>query len=313
MKVLLTGATGFVGRALHPLLLRAGHAVRLAVRRPLADGAEQVVVGEIGPDTDWTGAFAGVDVVVHLAARVHQMKDTAVDPLAACRATNTFGTERLARAAARDGVRRLVFVSSVKAVGERTAPGLRWTEDMPARPEDAYGQSKLEAEQALARVAQETGLEVVIVRPPLVYGPGVGANFRSLLRVVASGWPLPLGCVDNRRSLVAVGNLASALLACVTHPAAAGGTYFVTDGDDVSTAELVRRIAIALSRPSRLLPLPVPLLRLAGALTGHASTVQRLTESMAVDSTRIRRDLGWMPPLSMQQALADTVAGEAAE
>lgn len=312
MNFLLTGATGFVGRALRPQLLQTGHTVRSAVRLPLVGDAEQVVVGAIGPDTDWSDALAGVDVVVHLAARVHQMKDTAADPLAACRAVNTHGTVHLARAAARSGVRRLVFVSSVKAVAERSVPGFPLIEDMPARPEDPYGQSKLEAEQGLARVAQETGLEVVIVRPPLVYGPGVGANFRSLLQAVTRGWPLPFACVDNRRSLIAVGNLTSALLACSMHPAAVGRTYFVSDADDVSTAELVRRIAQALGRAPRLLPVPVPLLRLAGVVAGRRAAVERLTESMAVDCSRIRRELGWSPPLSMQQVLADTVAAERA-
>lgn len=310
MKVLLTGATGFVGRALHPLLRQAGYAVRVAVRRSLDGVDDQVVVGDIGPDTDWTAAVSGIDVVIHLAARVHQMKDTAPDPLAACRDTNTSGTERLARAAAVAGVRRFVFVSSVKAVGERSAPNRPWTEDMPAHPEDPYGLSKLEAEQALSRVAQQTGMEHVIVRPPLVYGPGVGANFGRLMRLVGRGWPLPLGCVNNRRSLIAVANLASALLACATHPAAAGRTYFVSDGEDVSSAELVRHIARALGRSPRLLPLPVPLLRLAGVLTGRSAAVRRLTESMVVDSARIRAELGWKPPVSMQQALAAMVAAE---
>lgn len=312
MKVLLTGATGFVGRALHLLLLQTGHSVRIAARRQLDTESEQVLVGDIGPETDWKDAVEGIEVVIHLAARVHQMQDAAVDALAAYRATNTLGTERLARAAAQAGVRRFVFVSSVKAVGECSARGQPLTEDSPARPEDPYGLSKLEAEHLLDRVAREAAMEVVIVRPPLVYGPGVRANFGNLLRAVARGWPLPLGCVDNRRSLIAVGNLASALLVCATHPAAAGHTYFVSDDDDVSSAELVRRIAHALGRPARLLPVPVSLLRLAGWLTGRSAAVQRLTASMVVSSARIRTELGWSPPLSMRQALAEIAATERA-
>lgn len=303
MNVLLTGASGFVGRATGRVLRAAGHEVSPVVRS--GDGFR---VGCIDGHTDWSGAFDGVQAVIHLAARVHQMDDREPDPLAAFRAVNTCGTERLARAAAAAGVRRFVFVSSVKAVGEHSPPGGTIDEETVPQPVDPYGMSKFEAEQALHCVAAETGLEVVVVRPPLVYGPGVGANFRALVRAVAAGWPLPLGCVHNRRSLVAVGNLADALRCCVEHPAAAGRTYFVTDGDDAGTAELCRRIGRALGRPARLLPVPVALLRLAGYLTGRSAAIARLTGSLALDSGRIRRELGWQPPQTMEQALAAMVS-----
>lgn len=302
MKVLLTGATGFVGRETARALCAAGHEVCPVVRA--GDGFR---VAGIDGNTDWSGAFDGVQAVIHLAARVHQMDDRAADPLAAFRAVNTAGTERLARAAAAAGVRRFVFVSSVKAVGEASAPGQSLDARTQPRPADPYGISKLEAERALQQVAADTGLEVVVVRPPLVYGPGVGANFRALLRAVGRGWPLPLGCVDNRRSLVSVANLADALRLCIEHPSAAGHTYFVTDGEDVSTAELCRRIGRALGRRARLLPVPVALLRLAGALTGRGGVVQRLTGSLLLDSSAIRRELGWRPPQTLDQALAVTV------
>lgn len=307
-RVLLTGASGFVGRATESALAASGHAVRRVLRQP-GDG-DVFRVDSIDGSTDWQGAFDGVDAVVHLAARVHKMVDTEVDPLAAFRAVNTVGSEALARAAAAAGVRRFVFVSSVKAVGEASAPGQRLDERTLPQPVDPYGVSKREAEQALQRVADETGLEVVIVRPPLVYGPGVGANFRALMRAVERGWPLPLGCVDNRRSLVSVTNLADALRLCVEHPAAAGRIYFVTDGEDVSTAELCRRIGRAVGRPARLLPVPLALFRLAGWLAGRSAAVQRLTGSLTLDSGLIRRELGWRPPQTLDQALALMVAAE---
>lgn len=310
MRILLTGASGFVGRATESALAASGHAVRRVLRQ--AGDGDVFRVDGIDGRTDWQGAFDGVDAVVHLAARVHRMADTEVDSLAAFRAVNTVGSEVLARAAAAAGVRRFVFVSSVKAVGEASAPGQRLDERTLPQPVDPYGVSKQEAEQALQRVADETGLEVVIVRPPLVYGPGVGANFRALMRAVEKGWPLPLGCVDNRRSLVSVANLADALRLCVEHPTAAGRIYFVTDGEDVSTAELCRRIGRALGRPARLLPVPLALFRLVGWLAGRSAAVQRLTGSLALDSALIRRELGWRPPQTLDQALALMIAAERA-
>lgn len=311
-KVCVSGASGFVGRELCRLLLERGVEVVGAVRKQSAglfpDNRlfSQAVTGNIGPETDWRQALAGVDAVFHLAARVHVMRDTAHDPLAEFRRANVQATEHLARAAAASGVRRFVYVSSIKVNGEETAQGCRYSEADVPQPQDPYGISKWEAEQALWSVAQETGIEVVVVRPPLVYGAGVKGNFAQMLAVVAKGIPLPLFSVHNRRSLLYVGNLADALLVCASHPAAAGQTYLVSDGEDISTPELLRRLAAALIVPSRLLPCPPTLLWLAGKLTGRSSQVERLLGSLEIDSARIRRDLGWTPPYTMQQGLQAT-------
>ena len=304
-KVLVTGATGFVGRALCEALGAAGDRVVAAVRRG-SGSANEVVVGDIGPSTDWAQALAGCDAVVHLAARVHMMREAERDPLAVYRATNAEATLNLARQAAAAGVKRFVFVSTVKVNGEGRDEPYRET-DVPA-PEDAYAISKWEAEQGLQRIAQESGLEVVILRPPLVYGPGVKANFQRLIRTVERGWPLPLGAIRNRRSLLYLGNFIDAIRLCAEHPAAAGQTFLLDDGEAVSTPELIRRLAHAMGRPARLLPVPVGLLEFAGALLGKRAAVERLTGSLHVDSSAIRARLGWTPPFSMEAGLAATVA-----
>lgn len=309
--ILVTGANGFVGVALVRRLLTDGWSVRAAVRTPGAKrlskkpGLEMVPVGDISGATDWQAALAGIEVVIHLAARVHVMEDRSADPLAAYRVTNVEGTRRLAQMAAAAGCRRLVFVSSIKANGEgRDQP---YTEADPPQPLDPYGVSKWEAEQALAAIGRETGLETVVLRPPVVYGPGVKANILRLLQAIDRGWPLPLGSINNRRSLIYVGNLVDALVTAAFHPRAARQTYMVSDGEDVSTPELVRRMAIALNRSARLLPFPPALMRLIGRLTGKTAAVNRLLESLTVDSARIRQDLGWQPPFSMAQGLAEMV------
>ena len=306
---LVTGASGFVGQALCAELLRKGHAVRGAVRSQASSIPPMVrttVVGDIGAGTNWTAALDGVEIVIHLAARVHVMHESATDPLAEFRSVNTAGTEHLARCAAASGVKRMVYVSSIKVNGELTSDGQKFSEaDMPA-PQDPYGISKWEAEQALHRVARETGLEVVIVRPPLVYGPGVKGNFAQMLNVLARGIPLPFASLQNQRSLIYLGNLVDALIACTTHPAAAGQTYLVSDGEDVSTPDLLRRLAVAMGAPSRLLPCPGLLLRLAGKLAGKPQQVERLLGSLQVDGDKIRRDLNWVPPYSLQQGLQAT-------
>ncbi|HVE11273.1 MAG TPA: NAD-dependent epimerase/dehydratase family protein, partial [Paraburkholderia sp.] len=233
------------------------------------------------------------------------MHDDATDPLAAYRAANVEGALNAARAAHAAGARRIVFVSSVKALGERE-PGRPWREDDPPAPVDPYGISKHEAEQALFALGREHGIEVAVVRPPLVYGPGVRANFRGLMRAVDRGLPLPLGSVEARRSMVYVGNLADAIRTLATRPEPVGGVYHVTDGDDLSVAGMVEAIATALGRPARLVPVPVAWLRGLGKLTGKVAQVERLTSPLRVDSSRLRNELGWTPPWSVAQGLAET-------
>lgn len=308
MKCLITGANGFVGKVLCPALLARGYSVRAAGRdaESSVQGVEVATVGLINGETDWSAALIGIDVVIHLAARVHVMRDTAAEPLGAFRCVNVAGTERLARCAAEAGVKRLVYVSSIKVNGEATLAGCKFTEvDTPA-PVDFYGISKWEAEQALHKVAGETGLEVVIVRPPLVYGPGVKGNFAQMLSIVAKGFPLPFASVQNRRDLVYVENLASALIACATHPAAVGQTYLVCDGEAISTPELLRELAVQMKVSARLFPCPVPLLRLAGKLMGKSQQMGRLLGALRVDDDKIRHDLGWLPSCSRRQGLQAT-------
>jgi nucleoside-diphosphate-sugar epimerase len=306
-RTLVTGATGFVGAEVVRQLRAAGTPVRLAVRTATGD-AEEVVVGDIGPDTDWATAVAGVDCVIHCAARVHQMDDRAADPLAAFRAVNRDGTAALARQAAAAGTRRLVFLSSVKVNGETThGRGPFAASDMPA-PQDPYGVSKWEAEQVLHAIAADTGLEIVVIRPPLVYGPGVRANFARMVSWVARGRPLPFGLCHNRRSLVSVTNLASLAITAAEHPAAAGATLFASDGDDVSVRELLVRIGGAYGRPARLLPVPPALLRLAGSLTGQRAAIDRLCDPLCVDGEGARRLLDWQPPVTMAATLRDMAA-----
>lgn len=306
-RILVTGATGFVGRTLVPLLLARGHHVRAAVRRSDASvpGAEIVAVGDIGPGTDWTLALDGVDAVAHLAARVHVMRDTAADPLAAFRHTNTAGTRRLAEACAEQGVRRFVHLSSIKAVVDesRAEPV---TDDTPADPHSPYGVSKREAEQALEALHRRGVLDPVILRPPLVYGPGVAGNLRTLLRLCARRVPLPLAWVDNRRSLIGVGNLADAVAACLVHPAAAGHTFLVSDGTPLSTPDLVRHLCAGLGVPPRLLPVPPALLGLAAAALGRRDAWDRVGGSLVLDDAAIRGALGWRPPVDAVTGLRAT-------
>ena len=303
--VLVTGADGFVGSALCAALAAAGRSVRRAVRRLDSPPAGAVAVGDIGPDTDWSAALEAVDCVVHLAARTHVLRETAPDALAAYRRTNVAGTERLARAAAARGVRRLVFLSSVKVNGERTG-GQPFTEDDAPRPEDGYGISKWEAEQALARSTAGTRLQAVVLRPPLVYGPGVKGNFLRLLRLVARGVPLPLGAIDNRRSFIYLGNLVDAIVQSLDAPRAAGRIYLAADAEDLSTPGLVRALASALGVKPRLLPFPLAPLKLVATLAGRGAEFARVAGSLQVDSSRIRRELDWRPPYTLAQGLECT-------
>ncbi|MGC2048825.1 MAG: SDR family oxidoreductase [Gallionella sp.] len=308
MRFLVTGANGFVGRPLCAELLRQGHVVRAAIRSSaqLPDGVEAVSVGNIDGDTDWADALQDVEVVIHLAARVHVMKDTAADPRAEFLKVHLHGTMNLARQAARTGVKRFVYVSSIKVNGEETHGQRCYVEQDTPAPQDSYGVSKWQAEQALRRIAQETKLEVVIVRPPLVYGPGVKGNFISLLAALENGIPLPLAGANNKRSMVYVGNLASALIACATHAAAVGQTYLVRDGEDVSTALLVEKIAGALGRKPRSFNLPSGLLRAAAKVLKRSAQVDRLFGSLRVNDAKLRNELGWVPPYTLEQGLRIT-------
>ena len=313
-RVLVTGANGFVGGAVCATLPKAGHEVRAAIRSPIqlsvAPGAAGVVgevvsVGDIGPETDWRAALDGVDVVVHLAARVHVLKEALKDPWARFRRVNVFGTEKLARAAAESGVERLVYVSSIGVNGSSTH-NRAFTEADKPMPHNHYAISKWDAEKALRRVADETGLDVVILRPPLVYGPGVKANFLRLMHLINWRLPLPLRSVENRRSLIYVGNLADAVATCVSNPRATGELFLLGDGKVVATPGLLRSIASALHKPAVLLPCSPDLLQAAGRITGMSSTIEPLLDSLALDDGKIRRTLGWHPPYTMTEGLRET-------
>lgn len=301
---LVTGSNGFIGRAVCPSLERNGWEVRRAVRSLNSSDRQvpQIVeVGDIGSSNDWSRALAGVDSVVHLAARVHLPGD---DDEAAFLRTNTDATLRLAEAAARAGVRRFIYVSSVKVMGESSPRARPFVESDPPRPTDPYARSKLEAEKGLRAYADR--MEVAIIRPPLVYGPAVGANFLRLMSWVDRGIWLPFGNIDNRRSLLYVGNLASAIARCLTHPAAVGATFFVSDGEDVSTGELIRRLASALGRASRSWSVPPSALSAVASVFGRGEQARRLLDWLQVDSGLIRDRLEWTPPYSLDDGLKST-------
>ncbi|MBH2020103.1 MAG: SDR family oxidoreductase [Burkholderiales bacterium] len=310
-QILITGANGFVGRAVCIKAAACGFAVYGMTRSPcdLPSAIENLVAGNIDEGTDWQDALMGCQVIVHAAARVHVMADTIENPLTEFRRVNVQGTLNLARQAAAAGVRRFAFISSVKVNGEATQPGRPFTADDAPAPLDAYGISKMEAEQGLREIAAQTGMEVVIIRPPLVYGPGVRANFAAMMRWLQRGVPLPLGAIHNRRSLVALDNLVDLILTCVTHPAAANQTFLVSDGEDVSTTELLRRMGQAMNRPARLIPVPARLLKGAAALLGKQDMAQRLCGSLQVDIRKTRQLLGWSPPLTLDQGLKKAAEG----
>lgn len=307
-KVLVTGANGFVGKALCAELLRQGQSVRAAVRTAnlQVENIETVPIGTINGETDWANALLGTKVVVHLAARVHVMKDNAVDPLDAFRKVNIDGTRNLARQAAEAGVQRFIFTSSIKVNGEGTPLGQPYTaEDQPA-PVDPYGISKREAEDALQQLAYETGMEVVIIRPPLVYGPGVKANFLSMMCFLHKGVPLPFGAINNRRSLVALDNLVDFIIACIKHPAAANQTFLISDGEDLSTTDLLLRMAVALNMSARLLPVSQKLLEVGLTAVGKGDLAQRLCGSLQADITKACTMLDWKPLISVDEGLRRT-------
>jgi len=304
-KILVTGANGFVGSSLCENLHLRGLDFAPAVRKASLKG--QVSVGDLSPDTDWAEALIGCDAVIHLAARVHVMNDSANDPLAAFRAVNLDATLNLARQALSAGVKRFVFVSSIKVNGEET-DSVPFTAFDQAAPVDPYGQSKLEAETALKALAQTTDLELVIVRPPLVYGPGVRANFRRLMQLVKMGVPLPLGAIHNRRSMVAVDNLVDLLILCSRHPAASGQIFMVSDDHDVGISELLRMLAAAMGKRSVLLPFPSSLIAGTAAVFGKSAVASRLLGSLQVDINHTKATLRWQPPVSMELSLKKTVA-----
>jgi nucleoside-diphosphate-sugar epimerase len=302
-NLLITGAGGFIGRSLCPMLEQSGFYVRRAVRHPL--GGNAVHIHDIATQTDWRAALEGMDAVVHLAARVHVLREQAEEPRALFRQVNVDATRRIAQQAAEAGVRRFVFISTIGVHGVRTE-GRGFTETDAPHPRNEYARSKLEAEYALREVARETELEVVILRPPLVYGSGVKANFLRLLHAVHRGVPLPLAGIRNRRDMVYVGNLADAIRASLSHPEAAGATFLVADGEAVSTPELIRHLARCMGKNPRLFPLPESLLRLCGALTGKSDSVHRLVSSLEVDASHLRRTLDWQPPYALHDGLMAT-------
>lgn len=299
-RILVTGAAGFIGRALCRTLAERGHQVVGAIRQalPAGDGVALRPLGEFTPETDWTPALAGIDVVVHLAQRAHRRAD------AKALAGEPGTAASLARAAARAGARRLIYMSSIKAQGEFTRPGRPFRADDPPRPADSYGRAKLATEAVLAVVAAEIGLDLVVIRPPLVYGPGVGANFRALLRLVASGVPLPFAGVDNRRSLIARDNLADVVALAASHPAAAGQILLVRDDRDLSTPALIRTLAAGLGCPPRLFAVPDVTLAAGRHMPGIGPALARLTLSAQSDDAPTRERLAWTPPVAAETALA---------
>lgn len=308
-RVLVTGATGFVGEAIvFRLLLDKVFTPVAAVRGETRLGGLCSVVPFDLSDKIALPSLAGVQVVIHCAARVHVMNDAASDPLAQFRKINVEGTVRLARKAAESGVKRFIFISSIKVNGEGTLPGVPFKADDQPAPADPYGVSKKEAEDALRQVSRDTGMEVVIIRPPLVYGPGVKANFLSMMRWLDKGVPLPLGALNNRRSLVAIGNLVDLAVTCITHPDAANQTFLVSDGEDLSTTQLLRRMAGALKVRAYLLPVPEAALRLGASLLGKHAMAQRLCGSLQVDIEKTCSILGWLPPVSVDRALQITAS-----
>jgi len=309
--VFVTGGTGFVAQALFPKLSSEDWNIRTTLRhekqlKHLPNEVSGFVTGHFEDFTNWRPALEGINAVVHLAARVHHMEDDGSNSDKAYQEMNVEVTETLAEAAVKAKVKRFIFISSIKAMGEKTEVHEAWNESSPCKPQDAYGRSKYHAERALIDIAQKTGLEIVILRIPLVYGPGLKANMALLFRIVDRGFPLPLALVKNARSLLFVGNLVDAIRVTLDHPKAAGQTFLVSDGEDISTPELIRRIAHALGRLDRLLPLSPAILRWIGKLTRKSSTLDRLLNSLVIDNTRICQELNWTPPFSMSQGLQQT-------
>jgi nucleoside-diphosphate-sugar epimerase len=300
-KVLVTGASGFVGSRLCEVVAHDGWSVRRAVRH--FSGRQDEVVAQLSNDADWSEALKDIDVVIHLAARVHVMNDDAIDPLTEFRAVNTSATLCLAKQAVESGIKRFIFLSSIKVNGEFAQSGLAFKSDDGFIPTDPYGLSKYEAEQGLLELAEQTDMEVVIIRPPLVYGPGVKANFAALIKRVNRGVPSPFGAIHNKRSLVALDNLVSFIIHCIDHPKAANEVFIISDGEDVSTTELLQRVAKAFGKRCLLIPVPVWLMTLAAKLIGKEDMANRLFSSLQVDNSKACDLLGWKPVITMDEQL----------
>lgn len=310
VSALITGASGFVGRALCAEGVARGVRIRAATRSPreFPAGVEVMAVNDIDENTDWRRSLDGCGAVVHLAARVHVMKEGVGHPMEAFRKVNVLATLNLARQAAESGVRRFVFISSIGVNGART-DGQPFTADDVPRPHSPYAESKYEAETGLRSLSGRTGMEVVIIRPPLVYGADAPGNFGALTHWLGRGLPLPLGAIANQRSLVGLDNLVDLILTCLSHPGAAGQVFLVSDGEDVSTPELLRRMGQAMGRPARLIPVPAGALELAAVLLGKRNMAQSLCRSLQVDIEKTRRLLGWRPQLTLDQGLRKAVQG----
>lgn len=312
MTILVTGAHGFVGKALLESLQRQELLVRRVLKsyHPKIANADDYVVADLSDETDWTFALRGVSQIIHLAARVHVMNDRSPDALAEFRRVNVQGTVNLARQAAEAGVKRFIFLSSIKVNGELTEMGKPFTADDEPAPEDPYGISKYEAEQALRQIASDSGMELVVIRPPLVYGPGVKANFESMMKWLAKGVPLPLGAITgNRRSLVALDNLIDLIVTCLNHPNAANQIFLVSDGEDISTTDLLIHMGKALGRPARLFYMPLVLLKVGALLMRKKSVYQRLTGSLQLDITKTQKLLDWTPPVTLDEGLRRVARG----
>lgn len=308
-KVLVTGATGFIGKALvHALNQQAFDVVAVVRHISQLVSEQQIELGDLSSTTEYTDALQDVDVVIHLAARAHIMHDTASDPLAEFRQVNTAATLNLAIQAAEAGVKRFIFISSIKVNGEQTAPNSPFQEQVASPPIDPYALSKYEAEHGLMSLAQCSAMQVVIIRPPLVYGPGVKANFASMINWLIKGIPLPFGAIDNKRSLIALDNLLNFIMLCITHPKAANETFLISDQEDVSTTQLLQKITKAFNKNTLLLPVPISWMRFTGMLSGKQDVADRLFASLQVDSSKATDLLGWLPVSNMHEQLKKIAA-----
>lgn len=312
MHILVTGATGFVGSRLLWLLSEKNFKISAVSRRlfsGLPSSVNSRMVENIDSDTDWGTILQGVNIVIHTAARVHLLEDKVPDPLSEFRKVNVGGTLNLALQSARAGVKRFIFISSIKVNGEATEPGRPFSEVVDAVPVDPYGLSKYEAEKRLHDLAIETGMEIVIIRAPLVYGAGVRANFKTMMNWLVSGVPLPLGEINNRRSLLALDNLVDFISICITHPAATNQTFVISDGHDLSTPELLRLLGEALGKPACLFRVPVSWIKLVASLIGKQNISQRLCSSLQVDISKAKNLLNWKPPVSVEEGLRIAAIG----